>query len=184
MSRIVFLFLGVLFVSPALAAEDADPYAPFRPQSDYREELEVPWVEMETKVKRLPRDEDLREIVLDRIPAELKLYADLENISLDERDRVLRTWLVMKSSKGAYNGTYEGYRCSTGEYKVYAHGNPQHSRPLRVVEFPRWREIRKGSWREELARDNFCHGVSARSLHEIKNARTKRATDYEPLGYH
>ena len=137
----------------------------FKP-NDYDESLEVPWVEIETSVKKLPEDGDLAQLPIDRLAANnppLELHVDVKNITLSDKDYVVRSWFVVRSEQGAYNGTYEGIRCATGEYKVYAYANPTRSKPLRVVKMPKWRKARKGSYREEMMRDYFCDYTSPKS---------------------
>ncbi len=164
---------------PVLAADETDPYDAYREQSDYREELETPWVEIETQVRKLPQDDDLVEIELDRLPPGLSLYADLANVSVDDRDRVVRTWLVVRSAQGAYNASYEGFRCSNRQYKVYAYANPRRSKPLRTVEFPSWRNMRAGGYRMELAEDNFCDTTRPLTEHQIRSTLNNSAADFE-----
>ena len=135
-------------------------------QNEYDESIEVPWVEIETLVKKLPEDGDLVQLPIDKLATNnppLELFVDLKNIALSDKDHVARSWFVVRSGQGAYNGTYEGIRCATGEYKVYAYANPTRSKPLRVVKMPKWRKARKGSYREEMMRDYFCDYTSPKS---------------------
>ena len=135
-------------------------------QNEYDESIEVPWVEIETLVKKLPEDANLAQLPIDKLAANnppLELFVDVKNITLSDKDHVVRSWFVVRSEQGAYNGTYEGIRCATGEYKVYAYANPTRSKPLRVVKIPKWRKARKGSYREEMMRDYFCDYTSPKS---------------------
>ena len=135
-------------------------------QNEYDESIEVPWVEIETLVKKLPEDANLAQLSIDKLAANnppLELFVDVKNITLSDKDHVVRSWFVVRSEQGAYNGTYEGIRCATGEYKVYAYANPTRSKPLRVVKIPKWRKARKGSYREEMMRDYFCDYTSPKS---------------------
>jgi hypothetical protein len=51
--------------------------------------------------------------------SQLRFGVDPASVSLGS-DGVVRYVVVASSSSGAVNGIYEGIRCSTGEYKVYA----------------------------------------------------------------
>jgi hypothetical protein len=53
----------------------------------------------------------------------LKFGIDPASVSVGE-DRVVRYVVVASSNTGAVNAIYEGIRCSSGEYKVYARYNP------------------------------------------------------------
>jgi hypothetical protein len=164
------LLLTLLWVwSSVSMAEEIDLVERFGVQSGYDPNLEIPWLELETRVSAPPRDADLVELPMDKLPPNLKLYADLTNLLVDKRDMVTRTWLVVRSTQGAYNGTYEGIRCATKEYKIYAYANPSRSdKPLRVAKFPGWREIKADSYREELARDYLCADILPRSPDQIR----------------
>ena len=144
----------------------------FKP-NDYDESLEVPWVEIETQVSKLPKEKNLKELQVDKLdamPSGMRFWMDLENATVSDKDYVTRTWFVVRSDT-AYNGTYEGIRCATGEYKVYAYVNPTRSKPLRVVKMPLWKKIRGGTYREEVARDYICDGARPKSEHAVKQLR-------------
>lgn len=164
---------------PATAA-DADPYERFTNHDTYNEALEVPWVELETKVSELPREEDLTRLDIIGMPPRLSLYADLQNMDVSDKDYVTRLWLVVRSEQGAYNGTYEGIRCATGEYKIYAYANPAGRKPLRVVNVPRWRETRMGSYRAELMQDYLCRNALPRSPRDVRDNGARDAAAYVP----
>lgn len=177
-----YLLLLCLFLPPAVlgAPDVADPYSRFTQQeNDYNEALEVPWVEIETQVKGGPKEENLTGLEIEAVPPGMTLYADLNNLTVDKRDHVTRLWLVLRSRGGVSNGTYEGFRCATGEYKVYAYYNPGASKPLRVVKLPKWRVIRDGSYRDEL-RGVLCADTNPRDPDAIRIRAGRQATDYVP----
>jgi hypothetical protein len=144
----------------------------FKP-NDYDESLEVPWVEIETQVSKLPQEKNLKELQVDKLtsmPSGMRFSMDLENVTVSDKDYVTRTWFVVRSDT-AYNGTYEGIRCATGEYKVYAYANPTRSKPLRIVKMPTWKKIRARTYRAEVARDYICDDVRPKSEHAVKQLR-------------
>jgi len=83
---------------------------------------------------------------------------------------VLRFWVVIKSPAGAYNATYEGLRCDTFEFKIYAYGR-QHSTPnVRQLPKPKWRDVDTlpgDHFRKELAEDYLCADVTPRTQRDI-----------------
>jgi len=163
---LVFVVLGLLVPSVANAVE-ADPYAKYLEDSTYNEDLEVPWVELETKVKMVPEDQDLVQVELSSLPPGMQLYIDMKNIEVGE-DYVTRTWLVARSTSGAYNASYEGLKCSDRSYKVYAYYNPVRSTPLRKVNLPRWKEAsRSSNYRHELMEDFLCSGPRPEPVGDI-----------------
>lgn len=165
--------VAVVTALPSVQAAD-DPYAPFRNDgNNYDDRLEIPWVESEQNIPALPRDEDLIAVRMDDMPSELALYVDPKGATLDDRDGTTRLWLVIKSRAGAYNASYEGYRCGLGEYKIYAYGNPNRAQPVSPVRTTVWRNIPLhggGAYRAEFARDFLCIGPIARTAHQISDA--------------
>lgn len=175
-----FLCLLLLFSPATWSATDvADPYGRFTEQDDdYNEALEVPWVEMETRVREGPDASALVELENQALPPGMHLLVDLEHLNVDPRDLVSRLWIVIRSDGGAENGSYEGIRCATGEYKVYAYYNPKGSRPLRVVKLPRWRPIRPHGWRAELASETLCSDTSPRDPDDVRARPQHESSDY------
>lgn len=175
------LFSLLLLLPPLAwcATDVADPYARFTEQDNgYNEALEVPWVEMETRVEAGPDRAALVELENQHLPPGMHLLADLAHLSVDPRDHVSRLWIVIRSERGAENATFEGIRCATDEYKVYAYYNPKRSKPLRVVKLPRWRPVRSNSWRAELARETLCSGTSPRDPRDVRIRPQHQASDY------
>ena len=173
---LVFLCLPVFSWA---AGDVADPYANLTEQDNgYNEDLETPWVEIETRVKGGPKESDLTELEIQQLPPGMTLYADLRNLSVDERDHVARLWVVIRSARGAYNGSYEGIRCATHEYKVYAYYNPKRSTPLRMVKLPRWRPLRPLDYRMELAREVLCSDTNPREPDAVRARPQHESSDY------
>jgi hypothetical protein len=170
--------LGALIgVSAPLLADTTDPYSDYREQSDYNEAVEVPWVELETKVKTPPGD-NLDEAQLASFPRGMTLYLDMDSIEIGD-DYVVRAWLVAKSRSGAYNASYEGLYCAERQYKVYAYYNPKRSKPLREVNLPQWREARRGRYRHELMEQYLCSGARPEPVNEIADNLRKDAASYD-----
>ena len=172
------ILLSVLLVGThCFAAEDgADPYDRYEEKSDYNEALETPWVEIETQVNKLPKEDELVQIELRSLPIGMTMFLDVEHATLSD-DRVTRLWIVVKSSSGSYNGSYEALRCETNEYKVYAYGNPKRAKPVRTVNLPNWRGIRLGNYRNELMFDYICDGVTQRPLGDVKTSLSRNFTE-------
>lgn len=177
MKRNLFLLVLALCLSAPVHAIDKTP-DPLESGNenessvdfDYDDSQDKIWKEGETKLPPLPADDRLLAVEMDGLPHGLKLYLDAEDLSLNEADEVLRFWVVIKSPAGAYNATYEGLRCETAEFKVYAYGRRHSSPNVRPVPKPEWRDI--GSlpgdhFRRELAQDLLCMDVTPRSQRDI-----------------
>lgn len=149
----------------APAASEIDPADPYRGATGEdapftRDEAsDIPWIENETEVLAPPAPDNLVAVRLDSLPPGFRLYVDRSRIDVDPRDRVVRLWLWMRTSAGSESGTFEGFRCESQEYKVYAYANPTREPVVRKAPRAVWRTVsRKGSgqYRTELMRDHFC----------------------------
>jgi hypothetical protein len=185
--RTVFVFrallpavsmVGFILASPAVPARDvgADPYYEYRENDtgdfSYDDSQDIPWIENETEVLAVPDPDNLTPVELDQLPAGMELLIDKSRINVNPDDRVVRVWLWIRSSAGAERGTFEGYRCETSEYKVYAYANPHREPPVTKAKRPRWISLRsaiasmKRNYRSELMND-FCSITGPRSVSEI-----------------
>ncbi len=165
---ITMRFYGFIFVLCfphwVQAVQDAaDPYSIYHNTSDYDENQASPWVEHQVEIGGWPEDEHLTKLRMDKMPMNMTLYADLSHLTVGNEDYVTRLWLAVRSTKGAYNGTYEGFRCATGEYKIYAYANPERREPLRIASSAHWRKVKGKNYRHELMADYLCHDTWPRS---------------------
>lgn len=172
------LILGSL---PVMAADVViDPYNEYRDEVgkgefSYDDSKDIPWIENETEVLAVPRAQDLQPLRLDNLPPGLHMSVDMTRVTVTPEDRVVRLWLWVRSDQGAENGTFEGYRCETREYKVYAYANPARTPPVSKAKRPRWRAVgapRSGNYRAELLQDYFCGIRGTRSAEEIRDFMT------------
>lgn len=97
-----------------------------------------------------------------------RFYIDRESLTIG-KDRVVRYTVVVKSPSGASTVSYEGMRCKTAGFKVYAFG----------VE-GKWREARDPEWRAipaltpdlhfALYKDYLCDGeaIGARTADQLR----------------
>jgi CNP1-like family len=118
----------------------------------------------------IPEEKEFREIevTLPPSPAESGLlafqlrqnsanqfYIDRNSISIGP-DRVVRFSAVIKSPSGALNTSYEGMRCKTSEYKVYAYG-AENGEWMKAHDSQwRWIERSSANFRFTLYKDYFC----------------------------
>lgn len=97
-----------------------------------------------------------------------RYYIDGNSVSLGA-DRVVRYTLVVKSPSGVANVSYEGLRCKTSEYKVYAYGTK--SGEWTGARDPKWRPVGVSSsnfhyslWVDYLCDSEAVGGRNARDL--------------------
>jgi hypothetical protein len=157
-----------------------DPYWEYRDEVErgefrYDDSQDVPWIETETPVPAPPPADGMARVAIDSLPAGFSLYVDRDGVTVGEDDRVVRLWLKVESRQGNAAGSYEGYRCETAEYKVFAYANPARGEPLRTVDRGRWRSVdgpAGPTWRRELLRDYLCGIRGTRTVHEIRQSMT------------
>lgn len=97
-----------------------------------------------------------------------RYFIDHDSISLG-KDRVVRYSMVIKTAGGSTNVSYEGMRCKTSEYKVYAFGSPDG----KWVEArgPKWSAVGStagnfhyGLWVDYLCASEAVNGSDAQDL--------------------
>jgi hypothetical protein len=150
-----------LFVAAACAAGSAqaqpvpeDRGREQRFKSDYEQEQDrLNWREGEVKLPAYPRDEGLIEFFVSGASS-FRFFIDPASLS-PGRDGVVRYTLIARSPSGYANVSYEGIRCATSSYRVYALGNNGSWRP----QDSEWRAIEPKSvqrWHLELRSRYFC----------------------------
>ncbi|MGQ0577458.1 MAG: CNP1-like family protein [Betaproteobacteria bacterium] len=84
-----------------------------------------------------------------------RFHVDRNSVSLGA-DWVVRYTAVIKSPSGVANVSYEGLRCKTSEYKVYAYGT--RDRTWTNVREPKWQDVGSitGNFRYSLWADYLC----------------------------
>jgi len=90
---------------------------------------------------------------------DFRYYVDWGSVSAGE-DRIVRYTLLARSPSGAESVSFEGIRCQSREYRVYAVGEPGGGWGGRASE---WRPIPRtvNSSQAVLAKDYFCPGRAA-----------------------
>jgi len=128
------------------------------------------WVEEETILPVFPRSENLLPIYVSEMSAH-RFMVDGASLQVG-KDRVVRYVLVVQTSGGATNISFEGIRCETREYRIYASGRSD----------GQWARARLSKWspienkpvnrhHAALSRDLFCpNGVAIDSVEEGRDA--------------
>lgn len=126
-----------------------------RGEFPYEPPEQKPWAEERIQLPAMPRDERLLEFFVGEAAGH-RHFVDRDSIAVGD-DGVIRFTLVIRTTGGATNVTYEGMRCSTRESKVYALA--QGSSAWAELRAPEWRKIVSGSKqtaRVVLYHDYFC----------------------------
>lgn len=142
--------LFVTLVSVAILMGCANK--PFKDQF----EDEKTWVERATQLPPYPNTQSLLEFDAGGAVTGSHYLIDPSSINVGG-DGVIRFTLVVQSSSGASNVSYEGIRCSTTERKLYALGldDKTWAQP-RISEWEKLTLVRQFYAQRELARNIFC----------------------------
>lgn len=128
------------------------------------------WVEDNLVLPSPPQETNLREFYVSEMTRH-HFFIDASSLSVGN-DGVVRYALVIRTSGGAVNVTFEGMRCSAREYRIYASGRLGGG----------WIKARLGEWRPienkpvnryhaALSREYFCpNGTPIRSADEGREA--------------
>jgi len=93
-----------------------------------------PWAEVEAQLPAYPDKQDLIPFTVGAVK-DVKYFIDAKSLSVGS-DRVIRYTLVVVSSAGAQNVSFEGMRCDSAERRVYAFGHADGT----------WSKARSNQW--------------------------------------
>ena len=113
-----------------------------------------PWVEMELQLPAFPSKESLIPFQISA-KKDTRYYVDGDSLSVGSDD-VIRYVLVIVSSTGAQNISFEGLRCATAERRLYAFGRSD--RTWSKARNNQWVKVQGGetSHNVELYANYFC----------------------------
>ena len=135
---------------------------------DYELEQEKkPWEELQTKLPPYPKPENWLKFEIGANTAN-SFFIDAASLSVGD-DGVVRYTVVIKTSGGATNVSFEGLRCDSRQLRVYAFGHPN----------AQWSRARNAGWREieprvvnghhyVLFRDYFCTAANRKDTASVK----------------
>lgn len=146
-------------------------------QFDIEFDNEKPWRELQQQLPTPPKEENLLPFFVSAA-TDNRFFVDSASVSLGE-DGVARYTLLVKSSQGAVNITFEGIRCATREKKVYAFGRADGA----------WSKARTAKWEgiayqdrnrqhHVLYDDFFCPGGIIAASPEQTTAAFRRDSLY------
>lgn len=131
---------------------------------------ELKWQEQEVSFPQLPKDEAWFAFDARTLSAH-HYYVDLASLSVGG-DGVVRYVLMLETQGGARNISFEGMRCSTREWRLYATARRDGTWvKSRNEAWERLRDGASGRHRVTLFTDYFCPGgVIARDAGEVQGA--------------
>jgi hypothetical protein len=154
------------------AAQTVDRYGRFVPKAYQGDEEEKPWQELEIEPPAFPKQEDLREFYVSAV-ATNKYYIDASTLAVGS-DGVVRYVLVVRTSGGATNVSFEGINCKELSWKHYATGGSDSTWTKSRAAHSEWRPIENkpvNRHHAALSRDFFCpQGNVINTADEGRNA--------------
>lgn len=155
------LLLLLLFVSQSVFAEDEEDGAAKQ------------WQEIEFQFPAAPRPENLQSFYVGAA-TENRFFVDLSTLTVGG-DGVVRYTLVVLSSEGARNVSFEGMRCATKERRVYASGRLDGTwSKSRVDQWVRIQEVYGNRHQAALFLEYFCpDGVIVDNADQARDALRK-----------
>ncbi len=118
-------------------------------------ESDKPWIEQLTQLPPYPDEKNLMAFDAGTV-SDNQYFVDTTSIKVGE-DGVIRFSLVIKSSAGASNVSYEGIRCATSERKLYALGRDDKTwTQPRASEWQKLDFVRQFYAQRELSKNIFC----------------------------
>lgn len=145
----------LLLQTPAFAKGPEDYEQLLQRKSENAVFDDRPWAEVEASLPKAPQDANLLPIDVN-VLSDNRFFVDELSVAYGSDD-VIRYTMVVVSSSGARNVSFEGMRCETGERRLYAFGRADGS----------WSKARSGAWgrieggklnrqHAALYRDYFC----------------------------
>ncbi len=150
------LLCGLLSLTPMTATHAQNKKAEVHYDNENIPDEEKTWQEGETQLPAYPDLTATKSFFVSPTTV-LDFSIDPASISVG-KDEMIRYTLIVKSRSGAANLSFEGLRCATAEYKVYAYGN-LHTSAWSAVRDPQWKEIHEtGPNRPHavLLKEYFC----------------------------
>ena len=181
MKQLILFIVFTFNVSAIFAMNDINEYVD-PSENPYDESLDKPW--QEDAVSQLPsaNPSTLIQVDVDNPPIGFKIFLDESSLVVSESDQIIRYWIVLRAGKSR-NSQYEGIKCNSREYKVYAYENKWDKTKVKLNPLAKWEFINidgHNQFRDEMRRYFFCYDVLPRKKDEI----LRRIKGYEPAYKH
>ncbi|MGB7933894.1 MAG: CNP1-like family protein [Gammaproteobacteria bacterium] len=131
------------------------------------------WKEEASGLPAYPGNDHLLEVPASQPGYDFRVFIDPDSLSVGA-DRVVRYTLVIVSSSGVRNISYEGLHCGKHEYRRYAYGSGDKWFPIEASPWQRVSDIGMEHYRYVLYWDYVCSPLrpnldAASMLRRIRN---------------
>jgi hypothetical protein len=126
--------------------------------------------EVQAPLPEFPKTENYLQVQVSAITP-FAFFVDAKSISVG-KDGVVRYSLIAKSSDGALNISFEGLRCSDGQFRIYAFGRSDNTwSEWSMSQWQRMPADARNAQRAVLYSDFFCpSGISVATAEEAVRA--------------
>lgn len=171
MKTLILLLISLLLAGDLHARDPFDKIDGIvDPQEfDYDESIGGKWEEQASRVAPVSLDA-LMQMQIDHGPQGVEFYLDSKSISMNEKDRITRYWLVAKNGNNIVSINFEALRCSTREYKQLAYVRPDRPGEIRKIDNAGWRQIGTRKNRDhhaEIADTYLCAGSTPKTYEGV-----------------
>ena len=156
----IFFFFALalpLMLSVAVYADDNDDVMGDGLGTPFGSVLRRSWQESAVSLPARPQPDRLMPFKVFETP-DYKYYLDSQSLNVSGGDNVVRYTVVVEPPSGIKNVFYEGIRCDTQEYKMYA--SALWGADLSPITEPQWSAVSQKSssvYRYDLFKYYFCH---------------------------
>jgi hypothetical protein len=129
------------------------------------------------KFPAFPADSDFIQVPFHQVNSAFSVWIATKTINTGD-DHVVRYVVQLRSKTGASNTFYEGLRCDTQEYKIYAYGT---GKQFTQYNNSQWRHVssaRSSRYRDELVNHFLCANLLPEDENEMLNRLKSRTLQY------
>ena len=161
---------SLLLTSPLSHARDR-PFIDEIDDTTNNDYVEKEWLEHKIDLPDGYQQNNLQEFQVDTSSGNFRYFIDASSLRTTADD-VSRFSLVIRSSSGVDNSSYEGLRCGKRQYRVYAYGG---NKGFKMMPGSEWKHINRSgqdNYRNTLYNDLICNSSTgkANSPEDVLNA--------------
>lgn len=173
--RVLFFVAALMFGASALAASELESIISRSGKAAEEERQSNVWQESNVSLPTAPLADNFLPFYVSAATSN-RFFLDPASLRV-ERDGVVRYTLLVLTSEGGRNLGFEGIRCETKEWRIYASGRLDGSwSKSRSNQWSRIQDVASNRHHAALYLDYFCPGgVIVRNVEEILSALKRDA---------
>lgn len=174
--RVLFFLAALMFGASALAASELEAIMSRSGKAAEEEQQSKVWQELEVPLPAAPLANNLLPFYVSAATSN-RFFIDPASLSVGS-DGIVRYSMLVQTPEGGRNLAFEGMRCETKEWRIYASGRLDGSwSKSRNNQWSRIQDVASNRHHAALYLDYFCPGgVIARNVEEILSALKRDAS--------